>query len=131
MVETVPLIWKFMCQSRYCIGNYILPLQQREASSCCAAQDCVLDHVPRLTHAFVMRCSGEQVPAVSNAHGDDQLIHVGLLNARLPRACIGTRVRAYMRAHTSLSRHEGFQLRSFMRGRFRNFFAVYLLSEFS
>jgi hypothetical protein len=44
----------------------------------------VLDHVPRHTHAFVMRWSGEQVPAVSNAHGDDQLIHVGLLNARLP-----------------------------------------------
>jgi len=30
----------------------------------------------RLTHTFVMQRSGEQVPAVSNAHGSDQLIPV-------------------------------------------------------
>lgn len=49
-------------------------------SLCCVARNCVLDHVLRLTHTSVTRRGGEQVPAVSNAHGDDQLIPVGLLN---------------------------------------------------
>lgn len=49
-------------------------------SACCVARNCVLDHVLRLTHTSVTRRGGEQVPAVSNAHGDDQLIPAGLLN---------------------------------------------------
>lgn len=43
----------------------------------------MLDHVLRLTHTLVMQRSGEQVPAVSNAHGDDQLIPVGAFKSMI------------------------------------------------
>lgn len=65
------------------MGQSLITITAKWVSSCCVAQDCMLDHVLRLTHTFVMRRSGEQVSPVSNAHGDDQLIPVGFLNPRL------------------------------------------------
>jgi len=69
-------IWKSVCQP-------LITTTAKWVSSCCVAQDCVLDHVLRLTHTLVVQRSREQVPAISNAHWDDQLIPVGAFKSMI------------------------------------------------